>query len=86
MCNAATQLFTEDGTLILDMEDLVDWAVENYKSAMLTQVDRLLHKQEGSAGQGQADSEEEKPIRSWGDGHANGTLEGNQGFTLLYSM
>ncbi|XP_064601230.1 doublecortin domain-containing protein 1-like [Liolophura sinensis] len=76
MCNAATRLYTEDGTLILDMEDLVGWAVENYKSAMLTQVDRLLHKQEGSASQGQADVKEEKAIRAWGDGHANSTLEG----------
>lgn len=32
--SAARRIFTEDGTMIMEIEDLIDWAVENYKTLM----------------------------------------------------
>ena len=29
--NAARRLYTEDGTLILDIQDLVDWVIDYYR-------------------------------------------------------
>ncbi|XP_046543933.1 doublecortin domain-containing protein 1-like [Haliotis rubra] len=38
----ATRLYTEDGVLILDMDDLVDWAVENYKAVMADRIEKIV--------------------------------------------
>ncbi|XP_071104619.1 doublecortin domain-containing protein 1-like [Haliotis cracherodii] len=38
----ATRLYTEDGVLILDMDDLVDWAVENYKAVMADRIEKII--------------------------------------------
>jgi hypothetical protein len=32
--SAARGIYTEDGTMIMEIEDLIDWAVENYKTLM----------------------------------------------------
>ena len=29
--NAARRLYTEDGVLILDVQDLIDWAIDYYR-------------------------------------------------------
>lgn len=34
MTNAARRLYTRDGTIILDVDDLIGWAVEHYTANM----------------------------------------------------
>ena len=41
--NAARRLYTEDGVLILDVQDLIDWAIDYYR--------RELEKMESMPGQ-----------------------------------
>ena len=41
--NAARRLYTEDGVLILDVQDLIDWAIDYYR--------RELEKMESTPGQ-----------------------------------
>ena len=42
LASAARYIYTEDGTMILEVDDLVDWAVDNYKSLMVDQLERIL--------------------------------------------
>lgn len=42
LTNAAQKVFTEDGTLVLEIDDLVDWAVNNYKALMVDQLERIM--------------------------------------------
>ena len=32
--SAARRIYTEDGTMIMEIEDLIEWAVDNYKTLM----------------------------------------------------
>ncbi|XP_052801857.1 doublecortin domain-containing protein 1-like [Mya arenaria] len=38
---AAVRMFTEDGTMIVEVEDLVDWAVQNYRSLMADHLEKV---------------------------------------------
>ena len=40
MTSAARRLYTRDGTMIVDVEDLVSWAVEHYTANMQTKSRR----------------------------------------------
>lgn len=49
LAKAARKMYTEDGTLLFEIEDLIDWAIENYKSLMVDQLERLLQGKDGKA-------------------------------------
>ncbi|KAL5007685.1 hypothetical protein ScPMuIL_016491 [Solemya velum] len=60
LAKAARKMYTEDGTLLFEIEDLIDWAIENYKSLMVDQLERMLQGKDGKATpvpSGDADSE-----------------------------
>lgn len=40
-------MFTEDGTMIVEVDDLVDWAVQNYQSLMVAQLEKLYQSKSG---------------------------------------
>lgn len=44
---AAVRMFTEDGTMIVEVDDLVDWAVQNYQSLMVAQLEKLYQSKSG---------------------------------------
>ena len=43
-------MYTEDGTIILETDDLIDWAIQNYRSLMADHLERLYQgKQEAES-------------------------------------
>ena len=56
LASAARKIFTEDGTLVMEIDDLIDWAVENYKSLMVDQLERILHGKENTTAEGKTGS------------------------------
>ena len=40
-------MYTEDGTIILETDDLIDWAVQNYRSLMADHLERLYQGKQG---------------------------------------
>ncbi|XP_041366917.1 doublecortin domain-containing protein 1-like [Gigantopelta aegis] len=42
LSKAARRLYMEDGILMLEMEDLIDWAVENYKNEMADRIEKMV--------------------------------------------
>lgn len=44
--------------MVLEMDDLIDWAVDNYKSLMVDQLEKILHgKEDATAGVGDIKSD-----------------------------
>ncbi|XP_069133406.1 doublecortin domain-containing protein 1-like [Argopecten irradians] len=60
MANAAQKIFTEDGTMVLEIDDLKDWAINNYTSLMADQLQRIMS--EGQDGNEEENNEEEEQI------------------------
>lgn len=48
LASAARKIFTEDGTMVMEIDDLIDWAVENYKSLMVDQLEKILNGKENT--------------------------------------
>ena len=40
----------------MEIDDLIDWAVENYKSLMVDQLERILHGKENTTAEGKTGS------------------------------
>jgi len=40
-------MFTEDGTIVVEIDDLVDWAVQNYKSVLASQLMKMYQAKKG---------------------------------------
>jgi hypothetical protein len=40
-------MYTEDGTMIVEIEDLVDWAIQNYKTLMADHLEKLYQGKQG---------------------------------------
>ncbi|KAL4224512.1 doublecortin domain-containing protein [Mactra antiquata] len=38
---AAVRMYTEDGSMIVEVEDLVDWAIQNYRNLMADHLEKL---------------------------------------------
>ncbi|XP_053391549.1 doublecortin domain-containing protein 1-like [Mercenaria mercenaria] len=38
---AAVRMYTEDGTMVVEIEDLIDWAIQNYKTLMADHLEKL---------------------------------------------
>jgi len=50
LTQAAVRMFTEDGTMIVEVEDMIDWAVQNYRSLMADHLEKIYQgKGEGSS-------------------------------------
>ena len=45
---AACRMYTEDGTIILENDDLIEWAVQNYRSLMADHLERLYQGKTGN--------------------------------------
>ncbi|KAH3884070.1 doublecortin domain-containing protein 1-like [Dreissena polymorpha] len=65
---AAVRMFTEDGTTIVEVEDIVDWAVDNYQAMWVHQVERME--------QGKTDEDIEQ--RGEGEGQEGDTEDGQE--------
>nr|XP_022337319.1 uncharacterized protein LOC111133328 isoform X2 [Crassostrea virginica] len=87
LASAARKIFTEDGTLVMEIDDLIDWAVENYKSLMVDQLERILHGKENTTAEDEEDAKEplqEKDEEQMGDnsqpeGDNSGEVERGEG-------
>ncbi|ESO97509.1 hypothetical protein LOTGIDRAFT_152600 [Lottia gigantea] len=42
LSNAARRLYTEDGQVMLDIDDLIEYAVENYKNSVVDRLEKML--------------------------------------------
>ncbi|XP_050408824.1 doublecortin domain-containing protein 1 [Patella vulgata] len=40
--NAARRLYTEDGLIMLDIDDLIQYALENYKNSMVDKLEKMM--------------------------------------------
>lgn len=54
LASAARKIFTEDGTMVMEIDDLIDWAVENYKSLMVDQLEKILNGKENTTEKGKS--------------------------------
>ncbi|KAK3103714.1 hypothetical protein FSP39_021266 [Pinctada imbricata] len=60
LASAARYIFTEDATMILEVDDLINWAEDNYKSLMVDQLERLLSGKEERPPSPEEETEQEK--------------------------
>lgn len=81
--SAARRIYTEDGTMILEIEDLIDWAVENYKTLMAeflqgkdAKVEDLEEEQQTE--KGEKPGEQDKTLRERGEGEGQDSPEDGQ--------
>ncbi|XP_061182929.1 doublecortin domain-containing protein 1-like [Saccostrea echinata] len=75
LASAARKIFTEDGTLVLEIDDLIDWAVENYKSLMVDQLEKILHGKEESNVEDEEEEGETKPSQQSNGAPGGGETE-----------
>ncbi|XP_076116553.1 doublecortin domain-containing protein 1-like isoform X1 [Mytilus galloprovincialis] len=82
--SAARRIYTEDGTMVMEIEDLIDWAVDNYKTLMAeylqgkdTKVDDLELEQETEKQEQETEKldEQGKNLRERGEGEGQDSQE-----------
>ncbi|XP_060074536.1 doublecortin domain-containing protein 1-like [Ylistrum balloti] len=59
MANAAQKIFTEDGTMVLEIDDLKDWAINNYTSLMADQLQKIMAGSDGQERKMEEENEDE---------------------------
>ncbi|XP_052066407.1 doublecortin domain-containing protein 1-like isoform X1 [Mytilus californianus] len=82
--SAARRIYTEDGTMVMEIEDLIDWAVDNYKTLMAeylqgkdAKVDdlELEHEPEKQEQETEKLDEQGKNLRERGEGEGQDSQE-----------